>query len=132
MRALVTDDSRAMRRIIAGMLAENGMRTSEAGHGREALELLETHGVGGAHGFDLICIDWNMPVMDGLELVGAIRARRDWRGLTMMMVTSESERGQVVRALAAGAHEYLTKPFTADQLREKMALLGLLGPETRA
>ncbi|WP_127126422.1 response regulator [Georgenia sp. SYP-B2076] len=132
MRALVTDDSRAMRRIITGMLAEHGLATAEAGHGHEALELLETHGVGGADGFDLICIDWNMPVMDGLALVGAIRARREWRDVTMMMITSESEHHQVVRALAAGAHEYLTKPFTAEQLRDKLTLLGLTGHGERA
>jgi two-component system chemotaxis response regulator CheY len=125
MRALVTDDSRAMRRIITGMLTDAGLVTIEAGHGREALDLLEEHGVG-PDGFELICIDWNMPVMDGLELVGHIRRRREWRALTMMMITSESEHSQVVRALAAGAHEYLVKPFTAEQLRQKIALLGLV------
>ncbi|KAE8762738.1 response regulator [Georgenia thermotolerans] len=129
MRALVTDDSRAMRRIITGMLTDAGLVTTEAGHGREALDLLEAHGVG-PDGFELICIDWNMPVMDGLELVGHIRRRREWRALTMMMITSESEHSQVVRALAAGAHEYLVKPFTAEQLRAKIALLGLV--EARA
>lgn len=128
MRALVTDDSRAMRRIITGMLAEVGMTTAEAGNGREALDLLEQRGVGGPDGFDLICIDWNMPVLDGLQLVGQIRRRREWRNLTMMMITSESEHSQVVRALAAGAHEYLIKPFTAEQLREKVELLGLVEP----
>jgi two-component system, chemotaxis family, chemotaxis protein CheY len=128
MRALVTDDSRAMRRIITGMLTEVGMTTSEAGNGREALDLLEARGVGGPDGFDLICIDWNMPILDGLELVGQIRRRREWRNLTMMMITSESEHSQVVRALAAGAHEYLIKPFTAEQLREKVELLGLVEP----
>ncbi|MFD1505509.1 response regulator [Georgenia yuyongxinii] len=132
MRALVTDDSRAMRRIITGMLTEVGMTTAEAGNGREALDLLEARGVGGPDGFDLICIDWNMPILDGLELVGQIRRRREWRNLTMMMITSESEHSQVVRALAAGAHEYLIKPFTAEQLREKVELLGLVEPGQRA
>ena len=67
-----------------------------------------------------------MPVMDGLEFVQAVRANREWRDLTLMMVTTESEQGQIVRALAAGAHEYLIKPFTPDALMGKLDLLGLL------
>jgi two-component system chemotaxis response regulator CheY len=67
-----------------------------------------------------------MPVMDGLTFVTHVRANREWRGITLMMVTTESEHGQIVRALAAGAHEYLIKPFTADALREKLDLLGLV------
>jgi len=121
MRALVIDDSRTMRRIVADILGGLGFATSQASNGREALDLLEA-----GETFDLACIDWNMPVMDGLEFVKAVRARPDWRVLTLMMVTTESEHGQVVRALAAGAHEYLIKPFTPDAVRSKLALLGLL------
>jgi Response regulator containing CheY-like receiver, AAA-type ATPase, and DNA-binding domains len=110
-----------MRRIVADILGGLGFATSPAGNGREALDLLEA-----GETFDLACIDWNMPVMDGLEFVKAVRARPDWRVLTLMMVTTESEHGQVVRALAAGAHEYLIKPFTADAVRSKLELLGLL------
>lgn len=121
MRALVIDDSRTMRRIVADILGGFGFATSQASNGREALDLLEA-----GETFDLACIDWNMPVMDGLEFVKAVRARPDWRVLTLMMVTTESEHGQVVRALAAGAHEYLIKPFTPDAVGSKLALLGLL------
>ena len=121
MRALVIDDSRTMRRIVADVLSGLGFDTSQAGNGREALDLLDA-----GHAFDLACIDWNMPVMDGLEFVVAVRARREWRDLTLIMVTTEGERGQVVRALAAGAHEYVMKPFTPDALASKLALLGLL------
>ena len=121
MRALVIDDSRAMRRIVSGILAGIGYETAEAGDGRQALDLLEA-----GETFDLACIDWNMPVMNGLELVTSVRANRDWRGMTMMMVTTESEHGQIVRALAAGAHEYLIKPFTPDAMRDKLELLGLV------
>jgi len=121
MKALVIDDSRVMRRIIAGTLRTIGYTTSEAGDGREALDLLES-----GETFDLACIDWNMPVMDGLEFVLAVREKKEWRGLTLMMVTTESEHGQIVRALAAGAHEYLIKPFTPDAIRDKLDLLGLL------
>jgi two-component system chemotaxis response regulator CheY len=121
MRALVIDDSRAMRRIVSGILAGIGYETAEAADGRQALDLLEA-----GETFDLACIDWNMPVMNGLELVVAVRANRAWRDMTMMMVTTESEHGQIVRALAAGAHEYLIKPFTPDAMRDKLELLGLV------
>ncbi len=124
MKALVIDDSRVMRRIVGGQLRDLGFSVVEAGNGQEALDVLTDQGV-----VDLACIDWNMPVMDGLGFVAAVRGRREWRGVTLMMVTTESERDQIVRALAAGAHEYLIKPFTPDALRDKLALLGLLPVE---
>jgi len=121
MRALVVDDSRAMRKIIAGALRKLGYETVEAADGAQALTAL---GEGPLP--DLATVDWNMPVMDGLTFVTQVRANRDYRAMTMMMVTTEAEHGQIVRALAAGAHEYLIKPFTPDALEEKLALLGLL------
>ena len=124
MRALVIDDSRAMRRIVGSILEDFGYEVRHAGHGREALDVLE-------EGFlpDLACVDWNMPVMDGLQFVSAVRSNPAWRAVTLMMVTSEGEHAQIVRALAAGAHEYMIKPFTADAMRDKLALLGLLPQE---
>ena len=124
MRALVIDDSRAMRRIVSAALEGFGYETRQAAHGQEALDVLH-------EGYlpDLCTIDWNMPVMDGLQFVAAVRSNPAWRGLTLMMVTSESEQSQIVRALAAGAHEYVIKPFTADAIRDKLALLGLLPEE---
>ncbi|KGM13835.1 response regulator [Cellulomonas bogoriensis] len=127
MRALVIDDSRTMRRIVSRLLGSLGFETVEAADGREALDVLE----GGTH-IDLACIDWNMPVMNGLEFVTAVRNNRDWRDMTLMMVTTESEQSQIVRALAAGAHEYLIKPFTPDAVREKLQLLGLVELEESA
>ncbi|TFV53857.1 response regulator [Geodermatophilus sp. DF01-2] len=124
MRALVIDDSRAMRRIVSGALEGFGYETRQAAHGQEALDLLHDGWMP-----ELCTIDWNMPVMDGLQFVSAVRANPAWRALTLMMVTSESEQSQIVRALAAGAHEYVIKPFTADALRDKLALLGLLPEE---
>ncbi len=124
MRALVIDDSRAMRRIVSAALEGLGYETRQAGHGQEALDVLQEGWTP-----DLCTIDWNMPVMDGLQFVSAVRANPAWRALTLMMVTSESEQGQIVRALAAGAHEYVIKPFTADALRDKLALLGMLPEE---
>lgn len=123
MKALIIDDSRAMRRIVSSILAGAGFETVEAEHGRAALDLIDA-GVTP----DLACIDWNMPVMNGLEFVVAVRARRELRDMTLMMVTTESEHAQIVRALAAGAHEYLIKPFTADAMMAKLSLLGLLEP----
>ena len=124
MRALVIDDSRAMRRIVGSILGGLGYEVREAGHGREALDVLNEGWVP-----DLATVDWNMPVMDGLQFVSAVRSNPAWRSLTLMMVTSESEHTQIVRALAAGAHEYVIKPFTADAIRDKLALLGLLPQE---
>ena len=121
MKALVIDDSRTMRRIVSTVLRDLGYTTTEAVDGQAALDVLEK-----GEEFDLACIDWNMPVMDGLTFVTKVREKRDLRSMTLMMVTTESEHGQIVRALAAGAHEYLIKPFTPDALRDKLELLGLL------
>jgi two-component system chemotaxis response regulator CheY len=121
MRALVIDDSRTMRRIVASTLEKLGFETLQAGDGQEALDVLET-----GEEVALACIDWNMPVMDGLTFVTKVRANPQWRDITLMMVTTESEHGQIVRALAAGAHEYVIKPFTTDAIRDKLDLLGLV------
>ena len=101
-----------------------GYETRQAGHGQEALDVLQEGYVP-----DLCTIDWNMPVMDGLQFVSAVRSNPAWRSVTLMMVTSESEHTQIVKALAAGAHEYVIKPFTADAIHDKLALLGLLPQE---
>jgi len=121
MKALVIDDSRTMRRIVSSVLRAIGYEAIEAGDGQEALDALQAN-----DGVILCCIDWNMPVMDGLTFVTKVRERAEWRDITLMMVTTEGEHGQIVRALAAGAHEYLIKPFTPDALRDKLELLGLL------
>ena len=124
MRALVIDDSRAMRRIVSQIVERLGFEVRDAGHGREGLDVLDDGWLP-----DLACVDWNMPVMDGLQFVSAVRSNPAWRQVTIMMVTSESEHTQIVKALAAGAHEYVIKPFTADAIRDKLALLGLLPQE---
>lgn len=121
MKALVIDDSRTMRRIVSGVLKSLGFETLEAGDGQEALEVMESES-----DITLCCIDWNMPVMDGLTYVKEVRARAEWRDVTLMMITTESEHGQIVRALAAGAHEYLIKPFTPEAIVQKLDFLGVL------
>ena len=127
MKALVIDDSRTMRRIITGILAPMGFEVVEAADGQQALDALHD-----GLEVDLACVDWNMPVLDGLSFVTAVRRERRWRDVTLMMVTTESEQAQIVRALAAGAHEYLIKPFTPDAIRDKLQLLGLVELEESA
>ncbi|MFN8074612.1 MAG: response regulator [Kineosporiaceae bacterium] len=120
MLALIVDDSRAMRSIVTRLLSNLGFDVAQAGDGAEALAVLDA----GTRP-DVILVDWNMPVMDGLTFIKQVRSRDDLRDISLMMVTTESEQGQIVRALAAGAHEYVIKPFTDDVIAEKLALLGL-------
>lgn len=122
MKALVVDDSRTTRMIIRKLLTGIGYEVAEASQGQEALTHLDTEGT-----VDVVLIDWNMPVMNGLDLVVAIRSDRTMDDVRLVMVTSETEIDYVSRALAAGANEYVMKPFTADSLKEKLALLGLAG-----
>ncbi len=127
MLALIIDDSRAMRKILTRIVAGLGFECLEAGHGEEALAHLEAGRIP-----DLCLIDWNMPVMDGYTFVRRVRANNQWRNVTLMMVTTESEHGQIVKALAAGAHEYVIKPFTPDAIVNKLDMLGLLPQEIPA
>jgi two-component system chemotaxis response regulator CheY len=122
MHALVLDDSRAMRMILRRTLRDVGFEVLEAGDGQEALAVVAA----APEVPVLACIDWNMPVMNGLEFVKAVRAEPAYKAMTLVMVTTESEHGQIVRALAAGAHEYVIKPFTPDAILDKLSLLGLL------
>src|ERR1700722_4542612 len=100
MRALVIDDSRAVRLLIRNILGELGMEVVEAGNGQEGLDRL-----GDSPEVDLVLVDWNMPVMDGLEFITAVRGQRIYDPVRIVMVTTETESEQVTRALAAGANE---------------------------
>ena len=122
--ALVIDDSRAMRGILKRILLPLGFEVREAANGKEALDLLWNEDLSP----EVALVDWNMPVMNGLEFVTAVRKQKHLRQMTLMMVTTEAEHGQIVRALAAGAHEYVIKPFTADAIVNKLAYLGLTSP----
>ena len=121
MRALVIDDSRAVRIIIGKILRELGMEVLEAADGVEAFAQLEQN-----PDIELMLVDWNMPKMNGFDLVQVVRANRDYDGVRILMVTSEAQTEQVMRALAAGANEYLMKPFTKDVLVAKLNLLDVL------
>lgn len=118
MQSLVIDDSRAMRLILRRMLRELGFTVDEAANGREGLEQLT------ATSPHLVLLDWNMPEMSGLDFLHAMRQAPYASTAKVLMVTSESEVTQVIRALGAGADEYLMKPFTAEAVLEKLHLLG--------
>lgn len=119
MKALVVDDSRAMRTILVRMLRGVGYEVFEAENGHDALDILRNESP-----LKLLLVDWNMPVMNGIDFIRAVRTELGERNLPIMMVTTESETNQVVRALAAGANEYLMKPFTENGLIEKLTILG--------
>lgn len=119
MRALIVDDSRFTRKVLHGLLEQAGFECSEANDAAAGLALLF-----GELCFDVALIDWNMPGMSGLDMVKNIRAQ-NFNELKVMMVTSECDSDAILRALEAGADEYLMKPFDAESLREKLALLGL-------
>jgi len=124
MKALVVDDSRAVRMMLKRMLRELGFdECEEAGHGGEALVRLDEMLTALP---DVMLVDWNMPEMNGLELIRAVRADPTRRDIPIVMVTTETEVEQVVRALAAGASEYVMKPFTKDVIQDKLDLLGIV------
>ena len=106
--------------ILSRTLRELGFEVREAGNGSEALAALA------AGAADLVMADWNMPVMDGLELVRAIRASPAFSKVPVVMVTTEAEVDQMAAALAAGATEYVMKPFTREILADKLRLVGLV------
>ena len=122
MLALVIDDSRTMRTILGQLLKKLGHAVIEAGNGREALERVRQQRP------DLAFVDWNMPEMDGLDFVRAVRADPACRDLRLIMVTTETESGRIATALEAGANEYIMKPFTAGALAQKLELIGV-GPQ---
>ncbi|MGA2633804.1 MAG: response regulator [Terracidiphilus sp.] len=120
MRALIVDDSRFVRGLLRGMLEERGIECEEATDGQGGLDLLHSD----MH-FELALVDWNMPVMDGLEMLKRLRSE-GFDGIKVMMVTTEAENDFIVRALEAGADEYLMKPFDEEGLIYKLAMLGLM------
>lgn len=121
MHVLVIDDSTTIRMILKEQLKKLGFEVTEAGDGRQGLSCLRKMAQ-----VDLVLVDWNMPEMDGISFVRAVRADSDYATLPMMMVTTNVELSNINDALEAGVNEYIMKPFTADILREKLQLLGFL------
>ncbi len=121
MRALVVDDSRAVRMIIGQILGELGMDVIEAANGRDALEQIKRNS-----GVELLLVDWNMPEMNGIDFIRAVRSDGAYDAVRVLMVTSESQGAQVNEALSAGANEYLMKPFNKEVLVAKLNLMDVL------
>jgi two-component system chemotaxis response regulator CheY len=109
-----------MRTIVARIVKQLGFTVVEAAQGQEALDVLAAFPDTG-----LCLVDWNMPVMNGLEFVTALRADARWSSVVVVMVTTESEIAQVEKALTAGANEYVMKPFTPEILLDKLTMLGV-------
>lgn len=125
MYALIIDDSRAMRRILRQIVEPLGFRILEAGDGQEGLDRLGEH----YPDVELTLVDWNMPVMNGLEFVKTVRADNQYQQMKIAMVTTETEPAQMARALMAGVDEFVMKPFTSDILIEKLRLIGVQCPD---
>lgn len=121
-RVLIVDDSRTIRLILRRILTEIGLSVVEAGNGSEALVVVDTEPAG----LDLVMADWNMPEMNGFDLLTKLRERTELSSLKVVMVTTEAELGHMTMALEAGANEYIMKPFTKEIVKEKLELLGML------
>jgi two-component system chemotaxis response regulator CheY len=120
---LVVDDSAAIRKILTRVLRQTGMAIQtihEAGDGREALAVMAQHRI------DLVLSDINMPKMDGLQLLASLKASPQWQKIPVVMITTEGGETKVAEAVRLGAAGYVRKPFTADQIKEK--LVGILEP----
>jgi two-component system chemotaxis response regulator CheY len=117
MRALSVDDSKMMRVILDKALHDIGYEVAEAADGHEALAQLNQ-----GEPVDLMLVDWNMPVMSGYDLLRAVRAETRFNPVHILMLTVEGSMLEIEQALAAGADDYMTKPFRPEELREKLVL----------
>lgn len=118
---LIVDDSAAIRKILQRVLAQTDVPIGnilEAGDGLEAIERLKSNNV------NLVLSDINMPNMDGIELLGQMRAHSLWKSIPVVMITTEGSQQKVLEAVDLGAAGYVRKPFTADQIKEK--IIGLI------
>ncbi len=116
MKVLVVDDFSTMRRIVKNILKQLGFeRMEEAEDGQQAYNKLTGEG-----GFQFVVSDWNMPNMDGLDLLKKVRANQELKDLPFLMVTAEAEKHKVIEAIKAGVSNYVVKPFTAEVLKEKL------------
>jgi len=116
MKLLVVDDSSITRRIIKAVVDALHMEMEEAGDGIEALEILSQK----YNEFDLILLDWNMPELSGYEVLTEIKSSEIYKHIPVMMVTTEGQKNNIVAAIRMGASNYLTKPFTVDELETKI------------
>ena len=116
MKVLVADDSPTQRRIIVQMLKRIGYTdVTEAENGQEALRALQKQS-----DFGLLLTDWNMPIMNGLELVQSVRAEDRFKGLKILMITTRNMKADIISAMKAGVNNYVTKPFQPKTLQEQI------------
>lgn len=120
MRVLVLDDSTVLRAILKRILEQLGFEVFEAPDGMQGLERLRSAGA-----MDVALVDWNMPVMSGLEFVQQLRRDDTYASMPILMVTSETDLTHVAQALEAGANEYVMKPVSRESIQEKLAILGV-------
>lgn len=116
MKVIVADDSLVMRKIVANVVESLGYEAIHATNGQQMLELLEEN----RGKIDLVLLDWNMPVLDGLEALKAMQESSQYRSIPVFMVSTESEEAKIEEAIKAGAKGYLSKPFTAEELAAKI------------
>jgi len=117
---LVVDDSKMIRRVAGRILKELSFETEEAGNGQEALDHCRSHMP------DAILLDWNMPVMDGLNFLKTLRKEPKGSKPIVVFCTAERDVGKITEALEAGADEYVMKPFDSDIIESKFFMAGLI------
>ena len=123
MKMLVIDDSRAMRTFLSALARELSFETTEACDGRDALDALISNDP--RQPFAIALVDWDMPRMNGLEFVQAVRNNHEFDTMKLMMVTTQNSLEKVAQALQSGANDFLMKPVSKEMLEQKLQILGL-------
>jgi two-component system chemotaxis response regulator CheY len=121
-KALIVDDSRAVRGILGRILTRNGFTVCQAANGGEALKAL----AGEASDATLVCIDYHMPEMNGMEFLAQMRQTRAFLKLPVLMITSETTLDFIAKAISASVSEFVMKPFTEEMIVDKLRILGIL------
>jgi len=121
LKALVVDDSGTIRAILREILENFGFEVADTEDGASALDWLKKHGK-----VDVLCLDWNMPNMTGLQVVRYLRSDKNFQSMPILMCTSETELERVIEALQEGANEYIMKPFDQEAIGEKLTMMGIL------
>ncbi|MCP5026088.1 MAG: response regulator [Actinomycetia bacterium] len=120
MKALVVDDARVARKMVARMMEQLGFTVVTAEHGQDALDQLDPDDPPQA-----VVTDWNMPIMDGVELAKALRSTPPFSTIPVLMISSEADPRRVAKALMAGVDEYLFKPVDASMIKERLEVMGV-------
>ncbi|MCP3912889.1 MAG: response regulator [Actinomycetia bacterium] len=120
MKALVVDDARVARKMVARMMEQLGFTVITAEHGQDALDQLDPDDPPQA-----VVTDWNMPIMDGVELAKALRGTPSFATIPVLMISSEADPRRVAKALMAGVDEYLFKPVDASMIKERLEVMGV-------